>query len=87
MMDARTVLAVMEQNVYVLDKDQQVHVVDEMSGEVSATIDLSEYDFFVPNTTTPAIFVGKRGGQLRCIRRISAGHLTADDLRTGPPER
>ena len=84
MIDGRQVLAVIEQDVYVLDKNRQVHVVDEMSGEVSATIDLSDYDLFVPNTTTPAIFVGQRGGLLRCIRRISDGHLTADDLRTGP---
>ena len=87
MVDGRSVLAVMDQNVYVLDKDRNILVVDEMSGEVSATIDMTRYDLFVPNTTTPAIFVGTREGELRCIRRASDGHLRADDLRSGPPSR
>jgi outer membrane protein assembly factor BamB len=87
MVDGRSVLAVMDQNVYVLDKDRNLVVVDEMTGEVTTTIDMSNFDLFVPNTTTPAIFVGQRGGEMRCIRRISDGHLTIEDLRTGPPSR
>ena len=87
MVDGRLILAVMDQNVYVLDKNRTILVVDEMSGEVTATIDMSQFELFVPNTIVPAIFVGTRDGQLRCIRRISDGHLTVDDLRTGPAPR
>ena len=85
MPEGRTVLAVMEGRAYVLDENKLMHVVDEMTGEVITTVDMSSLDLLLANTTTPAIFAAMTDGRVFCFRPISAGHLTPqmleDELR------
>jgi outer membrane protein assembly factor BamB len=76
MPDGRTILAVMEDNVYVLDKDNIMHVVDEETGEVSASMDMTGLDLLLSNSETPAIYAATADGRAFCFRAIGTGHLT-----------
>ena len=87
MPDGRTILAVMDGKAYVLDKDKMMHVVDEMTGEVSATVDMAGLDLLLANTTTPAIYGATRDGDVFCYRLTSAGHLTPAMLEEEIPLR
>ena len=87
MPDGRTILAVMEGKAYVLDKDKMMHVVDELTGEVSATVDMNGLDLLLANTSTPAIYGATRDGDVFCFRLISAGHLTPAMLEEETPLR
>jgi len=87
MPDGRTVLAAMEGKAYVLDKEKMMHVVDEMTGEEIATVDMSRLDLLLANTTAPAIFAAGKDGKLYCFRLLSAGRLTPEMLEAGEVSR
>jgi outer membrane protein assembly factor BamB len=87
MPDGRIVMALMEDKAYVLDANRILHVVDEMTGESLGSISLADYDVHLANTTAPAIFVAKGGGELVCIRLTSAGQLTPEMLEATPRPR
>lgn len=76
MPDGRTILAVMDGKVYVLDKDKIMHVVDEETGEVSASMDMNGLSLLLANTATPAIYATTTDGRAFCFRTLDAGHLT-----------
>lgn len=86
MPEGRTVLAVMEGRAYVLDENKVMHVVDEMTGEVIATVDMSSLDLLLANATTPAIYAATTDGQVFCFRPMSAGHLTPQMLEDELPQ-
>ena len=83
----RMVLALMDGKAYVLDNENVLHIVDEMSGEVEGTLSMSSFDLFLPNTTAPAIFAAGRDGQLHCIRLLDAPRLTSQMLEAAPRPR
>jgi outer membrane protein assembly factor BamB len=82
---ARAVLALIEKQVYLLDRHNNLQVVDEILGTVKTTLPMSGYDRYAANTVTPAIFIGSHDGHMACIRLISAGYLRPEDM-TGPPK-
>ena len=79
--DARKVLAAMDNNVYLQDNRNRILVVDEILGEVKASIQMPRADILAANTSAPAIYGATRDGNLYCIRLLDAGHLTAEMLR------
>jgi len=79
--NARTVLAAMDKNVYLQSDENQILQVDEILGEVNASIRMPAGDMLTANTSAPAIYGATPKGRLYCIRAISAGHLTAEMLK------
>jgi len=79
--DGRLVLTVMDGNVYLLNQDRTMLVVDEMLGETVNSLPMTGFDLFLGNTVVPAIYVGTRHGRLFCIRRITDGHLTPEMMK------
>jgi outer membrane protein assembly factor BamB len=77
----RKVLAVMDGQAYVLDTDENLHVMNEITGEITATVPMAGFDFFAANTQSPAIYAATRSGQIYCIRKSEAGRLTAEMLQ------
>lgn len=82
----RKILATIDGNVYVLDADRNLRVVDEMLGEEQAMFGLTGLDLFAGNVTAPAVFAATRGGHLYCIRKEDAGYLSPELLRRGPAD-
>jgi hypothetical protein len=77
----RLVLATMQDRtdrVYLLDADNNLRVLDEMTGKASAVLPMTGLDRFLPNTTVPAIYAATRKGRIVCIRLASAGYLTPE---------
>ncbi|MDP6633816.1 MAG: PQQ-binding-like beta-propeller repeat protein [Phycisphaerae bacterium] len=79
--DARKVLAAMDNNVYLQDNRNRILLVDEILGDVKNTIQMPRGDLLAANTSAPAIYGATRNGKLYCIRRLAAGHITAEMLR------
>jgi len=80
--DGKLVLAVMNGEVYLLDANGLLEVVNEVLGEVRATLPLVGMELFAANTSVPAIYAGDRQGRLFCIRPINAEPLSSDLLQT-----
>jgi outer membrane protein assembly factor BamB len=78
----RKVLAVMDGMAYIIDENKTLHVTNEITGEVVATALLREFDYFVGNTTAPAIYAATRHGQFFCIRKQDAGRLTPEMMQS-----
>ncbi len=81
MQKGQTVVAVMDGQAYVVDTDNKLNVVNEITGEVTASLEMTGFDFFAPNTRTPAIYAGSVDGRIYCIRKGDAGQLTAEMLQ------
>lgn len=81
MENGKTVVAIMDGQAYVIDTANKLNVVNEITGEVTASLEMMGFDFFVPNTRTPAIYAGSTNGQIYCIRKSDAGQLTAEMLQ------
>ena len=79
--NARKVLAAIKSNVYLQDNNNRILVVDEILGDVKSSIQMPPGDLLVPNTSASAIYGATRGGNLYCLRRIDAGHITAEMLQ------
>ncbi len=77
----RLVLAVIKNDVYLLDKNRNLRIVDEKRGKVKAVVALNKLTAFAPNTARPAIYAASRAGWVFCIKPISAGQLTAEMLK------
>ncbi len=78
--DGRLVLAVMDGQVYLLNNNRILLIVDEVLGTVSASLPLTGWDLFVGNVSEPAIYLASRDGELACIRKSEAGRLKPDML-------
>ncbi len=79
--EGRLVLMKLEGDVYLLDANKRVQIVDEITGAVSASFPLSGLDLFVGNTKVPAIYSATKKGRLVCIRPESAGHLKPEEIK------
>jgi hypothetical protein len=79
--NARAVLAVMNNNVYLQDGRNRILVVDEIMGDVNASVQMPMGNMLSANTSAAAIFGASRNGDLYCIRSINAGYLTAEMLQ------
>ncbi len=78
--DGRLVLAIVARNVYLLDKNRNLLIVDEGTGKIGASVPMTGWDLFIRNTALPAIYTAARSGELSCIRPKGSGHLTAKML-------
>jgi hypothetical protein len=76
----RKVLAAMQDNLYVLDKDRNLVICNEITGEPIQTLPLTGFQHFALNTKAPAIYAATNAGYAVCIRLRSAGRLRAEDL-------
>ena len=79
--EARSVLAAMKGNVYLKDADNRILQVDEILGEIKASIDMPKGDLLTANTAVPGIYGATRNGKVYCVRLITAGHITAEMLK------
>jgi outer membrane protein assembly factor BamB len=75
MRDGRLVLAVIKGDVYLLDKDGNVRIVDEARGTLKAVVSLSGLMTFAPNVQQPAIYGASESGWVICIKPLSEGHV------------
>ena len=85
--DGRVVLALIKGNVYLLDRERTLWVIDEMLGEVKGKLKMPGFDLFLPNTDAETIFAARASGEIFCIRHESAGYLTPDMLSPGASDR
>jgi outer membrane protein assembly factor BamB len=76
----RDVLAIIDDVVYVLDAEKNLHLVNEITGKETAVVSLKGFDFYAHNTTAPAIYTATRSGHIFCLRPVKAGRLTAEML-------
>ena len=81
MPQGRTVLAVMDGQVYLLDQFQNLVIVDELLGTVKGTVPLTGLDVLLPNITASAIYGATADGRIACIRPVSAGYLVPEMIK------
>jgi len=79
--DGRVVLAAIDGEVFLLNNSNTLLIIDEMLGAVRTSLPMTGWDLFARNTSAGAIYVATRDGRLACIRRLSAGHLTAEMMK------
>lgn len=77
----RTVAAVIDGYVYLLDDNGNLQIINEITGETEHTVALTGMDFILPNTTAPAIYAATRNGGVFCINPTDVGHLTSEMLK------
>jgi outer membrane protein assembly factor BamB len=82
--DGRLVLTVMDGNVYLLNRDRTLLVIEERTGEVLNSMPMTGFELFVGNTVAPAIYGGTRDGKLVCLRKLTDGHLTPEMMKPKP---
>ena len=80
---ARTVLASMNQHVYVRDAANRLLVINEFTGSVRHIVPLTGLTIFAPNVKAPAIYAATDDGRVVCIRHARAGHLKPEMLSLG----
>ena len=74
-------LAAFDGEVYLLNENNTLLIIDEMLGTVKTSMPLTGWDLFVANTSTPAVYLASKSGNLACIRKTTAGHLTPEMLK------
>jgi len=79
--DGRTVLGVFDGEVFLLNNAETLLIIDEMLGAVRTSLPMTGWDLFARNTSAPALYVATRSGELACIRKLSAGRLTAEMMK------
>ena len=77
---AKTVLAILDQKVYLKDRSSTLQVRDEMTGKVLHTISLADFELYPNNVNTPAIYMASRNGRIACLRHVSQGPITMEEL-------
>lgn len=78
--EGRKVLALSDGEVFLLTSTNTLLLVDEMLGTVKTSLPLTGWDLFAANVSQPAVYVASRDGKAACIRKVSAGRLTAESL-------
>jgi outer membrane protein assembly factor BamB len=68
------------ENVWVKDSDNNLLVVNEMSGSKVLSLPLTGHEMFVPNTTLPVIYTAKADGRIFCITPADTARVTPDML-------
>ncbi len=76
----KKVLAVMGEDVCVIDARKNLLVVNLQTGQVSHSVPLQKYDIFATNAAASAIYAVTYSGKACCIRKTSAGRLTVEML-------
>lgn len=71
----RLVLMVTGGDVYLLDANLNLLVIDEILGQIKNSLPMTGFNLFVGNAMNPVIYAGTRDGRLVCIRPLGAGHL------------
>ena len=79
--DGRKVLAIMNDEAYVLDAANRLQIIDEMLGKPRTVIPMTGMDVFLANTAVPAIYAATREGKIICIRTADASVLTKEQLK------
>lgn len=79
--DGRRVLTVIDGTVYLLDDAGKLLVLDEVTGTLMTSLPLTGMELFASNVKAPAVYTATRDGQVFCIRLLTAGYLTTDDLK------
>jgi len=77
----RQVLAVIDGDVYVRDRDNNLLIANEILGRPRASVPLTGLDLFVDNVLAPAAYAASRGGKVVCIRPTGVPRLTAEILK------
>lgn len=77
----RDILAVMDDNVYVIDTDKNLQVANAITGKISQTIPMKKNKFFATNINAPAIYAATSKGEVCCIRKLGAARLTVEMLK------
>ncbi|MFP4107245.1 MAG: PQQ-binding-like beta-propeller repeat protein [Phycisphaerae bacterium] len=78
--DLRLIVAQVDENVYVVDKDGAMHIRNEFTGEDQATIPMKGDILMARNATVPAVYTATKDGRVFCIRKTEAGYLKPEDL-------
>jgi outer membrane protein assembly factor BamB len=78
--EGRMVLAVIEDDVYLLDKDGNLRIITERKGKLKAVVPLDRLTVFAPNTKLPAMYGASDSGWVVCISPISQGYITPEML-------
>lgn len=78
--EGRLVLATIGDDAFVLDHRKVLHALDEVTGKAKWTVPLTGLDVFLSNTSADGIWAASRDGRLFCLRPISAGRLTLEQL-------
>ncbi|NQU76501.1 MAG: PQQ-binding-like beta-propeller repeat protein [Planctomycetes bacterium] len=78
--DAIMTLAEIDNNAFILNKRNELMVVDAAIGKVRIIVPLAGLQLFVPNTKTQAIFAANADGLLCRISPRRAGHVTTEML-------
>jgi outer membrane protein assembly factor BamB len=81
MPEGRKVVAIMKGTVYVLDKNKNLRMVNEITGKGDRYVPLSGFQHYAANVKAPAVYVATDDGEVFCIRKKDAGRLTAEMLR------
>ena len=85
--DDRRVLAVIDKNVYLLDKDNRcVRAVNQSNGQPAfggSLCEMLDLNIFIDNTTTGSIYSASDDGRVICIKPISTKPLTQDMVKAG----
>jgi outer membrane protein assembly factor BamB len=85
--DARRVVMLVGGKVYLVDAGGSLLRVDEVLGEQDLSLPMPAMTHFADNVRMPAIFTAAPGGRLYCIRLLSAGYLTPEQIRSTQPGR
>ncbi len=78
--NGRLVMAVIDGEVYLLDNNNTLLVVDEILGKIRTSLPMSGWELFATNVTSPALYAATKDGKIACIRKTSAGVLTLEML-------
>lgn len=78
---ARKAVATIDEKLYILDADNALHAVNEISGDVSATIQLTGMKFISMNPQSEIIYAATKTGQIFCICSKNSPRLTADMIK------
>ena len=78
---ALSVLAIIDQTVYLKDRSSRLQIRDEITGKVLNTISLTDFELYPSNVTSPAIYMASRDGRIACLRHKSQGPITMEELK------
>ena len=75
MPEGRFVLGVNRGEVYVLDRDGNLRVVNELTGQAAVTVPMTGYNLFAHTARHDRVFAASRTGRVVCIQKVGTGLL------------
>ncbi len=76
----RRPLAQIKGNLYCLDADGNIQIVNEITGKLAGKLPATGYDFVGTNLTAAGVFGATESGKVYCLRPADVGMLTVSDL-------